>query len=227
MRAGCGVDELRSDPSQPLGVAYAAFEDVVDLELLSHLPDIDGLAFVREARVASDNCDPILARQGTDDLFHQAVSKKLVLWIEAEAFERQNGHRRLDGADPPMLGVGNRNRNVEQVPALRNGLDDLLALVAQRASDLTDANGQGFISHGYARPNRFHHFCLAYDPACTFHQVSQHFEALGPQAHLTRRSTQTEPIQVEGEAGKPNRPGRHHSRARRIAGHNADASTRL
>ena len=52
MLAGLGVDKLRRDADLVGLLADAAFERIVDVQVMADLADVDRLAFVDEGRVA-------------------------------------------------------------------------------------------------------------------------------------------------------------------------------
>jgi len=61
------------------------------------LPLIDGVALVGETRIAGDDKQRRVARQCRDDVFHDTVSKVILLGVAAQILERQNRNRGLIG----------------------------------------------------------------------------------------------------------------------------------
>ena len=64
MRAGLGLDQLRGDAQPIAALADAALKHIARAELAPHLPDIDRLPFVNEARIARDDRAAILPVRG-------------------------------------------------------------------------------------------------------------------------------------------------------------------
>ena len=94
---GLGLDQLGGDAQAIASLAHAAFQDIAHAEFASHLPDVDGLALVDEARIAGDDEQPFDARQPGDDVLDHAVGEIFLLRVAAHVLERQHGDRRLVG----------------------------------------------------------------------------------------------------------------------------------
>src|SRR5204862_1920100 len=90
--AGRAVDQLRRDPYPATGLAHAAFENVVDLELARDLRNVDVLALEHERRVARG--DPQRGHLGEirDDVLGDAVREVFLFRIAAHVGERENTH---------------------------------------------------------------------------------------------------------------------------------------
>src|SRR5947209_19827702 len=97
MRTRRGVNELASDTNTVATAAHAAFQDVAHAQFASNLLDVDRPSLVRKARIASNDEQAGEAGQGGGDLFHNAVSKVLLLDIPAHVLERQDSDGRLVG----------------------------------------------------------------------------------------------------------------------------------
>jgi hypothetical protein len=59
------------------------------------LLDVDGPAFVGEARIAGDDKEPTDARQVRDDFLDHAIGEIVLFRIAAHGGEGQNGYRRF------------------------------------------------------------------------------------------------------------------------------------
>src|SRR5438477_8951945 len=71
MCARLGIDQLCGDPNATAGLAHRAFKHVTDPEFTPYLLNIDGLALVGEARIASDDKEPTdSAKRRADFLDH-------------------------------------------------------------------------------------------------------------------------------------------------------------
>src|SRR5262249_23005915 len=88
VRACRGLDELRGDPKAVAALAHAALHHVADAELAPDFANIDGLALVRERRVAGDDEEPAKPGEARDDLFHHAVGEVLLLRVARHVRER-------------------------------------------------------------------------------------------------------------------------------------------
>src|SRR5262249_39768632 len=88
-------DQLSGDAYTTAGFAHRAFEHIADAQFAADLLHIDGLAFVREARVAGDNEEPADAGECGDDLLDHAVGEILLLRISAQIGKGQYRDRRL------------------------------------------------------------------------------------------------------------------------------------
>ena len=87
MRAGERVDQLRGDPHPIASLAHRAFEHIAHPKLTADLLYVDGLALVRETRIAGDDEEPADARQGGDDLLDHAVGEVFLLRVAAHVGE--------------------------------------------------------------------------------------------------------------------------------------------
>src|SRR5438034_259606 len=87
--AGRAVDQLRRDPYPATGLARAALQNVVDLELARDLRNVDVLALEHERRVARG--DPQRGHLGEirDDVLGDAVREVFLFRIAAHVGERE------------------------------------------------------------------------------------------------------------------------------------------
>src|SRR5262249_13887850 len=93
MCPGCCVDKLPCN-ADPIGrFPDTAFEQVAHAQLTAHLPNVDGLALVSEARIARDYKQPPDTRQSSNDVLDHAVSKVFLLGIAAQVGESEDGDR--------------------------------------------------------------------------------------------------------------------------------------
>ena len=107
MRAGRGFDQLPGDAHATAGFANAALKHIANAEFAADLLDIDGLAFVGEARIARDHEQRFEARERGDDVLDHAVGEIFLLGITAHVLERQHGDGWLVGERERLkLGAG-------------------------------------------------------------------------------------------------------------------------
>jgi hypothetical protein len=97
MRAGGRVDQLPGNADPIAALAHRAFEHIAHAEIAPDLLHIDGLALVREARIAGDDEQPADAGERGDDLLHHAVDEIFLLRIAAHIGEGQHRDRRFVG----------------------------------------------------------------------------------------------------------------------------------
>ena len=97
MCAGGCFDQLPADAETTGGLAHAALEHIADTELAADLLDVDGTAFVGEARIARDHEQRSKVRERGDDVVHHAIRKVFLLGIAAHVLKRQYGNGRLVG----------------------------------------------------------------------------------------------------------------------------------
>src|SRR5262249_61200878 len=90
MAAAGSVDQLRSHTYAGVHLADAAFQHIPDPKLATDLLNVDGAAFVGERAVASDDEQRLEARQGCDDVFHNAVREVLLFGIAAHVLEGEH-----------------------------------------------------------------------------------------------------------------------------------------
>jgi hypothetical protein len=83
MRPRGGIDQLRGNANAVPDQPHAALQHVAHAELAPDLTDIDSLALVLEAGVASDDEQLAEARQLGNNIFHNAVGQILLLRIAA------------------------------------------------------------------------------------------------------------------------------------------------
>src|SRR6476469_1636569 len=93
------VDELRYDSELVAVLADAAFDHVVDAQVFSDLPHVDGLALVSEGRTAGDNHQVREAREGRNDVFGHPVTQIAKFLVSAQIIKRENGYRGNGGGD--------------------------------------------------------------------------------------------------------------------------------
>jgi hypothetical protein len=86
MRPAAHVDQLTGDADPIAALAHRAFE---------HIPNVDVLSLIGEARIAGDDGKPADAGEGGGDLLDHAVGEILLLGIAAQIEERQHRQRRL------------------------------------------------------------------------------------------------------------------------------------
>src|SRR5476649_2953360 len=95
MPARGGLDELPRDTNAVARLPHASFEDIADAELASDLLDVDGVAFVGEARISGDHEQRLEPRQRGDDVLDHAVGEVFLIEIAAHVLEGKDSDRRL------------------------------------------------------------------------------------------------------------------------------------
>ena len=88
MRGSLRIDQLARDADPAAGPAHAAFEDVARPEVAADLLHVDRPALVGEGRVARDDEQVAVVRQGRDDLVDHPVGEIVLLRIGAQVLER-------------------------------------------------------------------------------------------------------------------------------------------
>ena len=92
---GRGLQQLRGDAHPVARLAHAAFEHVRDVQRTRDLRRRDGLALVRERRIAGRDGQRRNAAEVGDDVLGDAVAEILLLRVAAHVHERQDDDRRL------------------------------------------------------------------------------------------------------------------------------------
>src|ERR1700730_7470144 len=95
MRAGFRLDQLRGNPHATGGLAYRAFQHVTNAQFAGYPLHIDGLPFVREARITGDYEQPTDATEGCDDFLDHPINEIFLLRVAAHVLEREDGNRGL------------------------------------------------------------------------------------------------------------------------------------
>src|SRR5215831_7151654 len=75
VRACHRIDQLPCDADFPRRLAHSPLKDITDAKPASDLLDIDGFAFERKARIASDDEQPFEPRKCGDDLLYHSIGK--------------------------------------------------------------------------------------------------------------------------------------------------------
>src|SRR5207247_3086625 len=91
------VNQLPYDANFPRRLAHGSLKDITDAKPASDLLDIDGFAFERKARIASDDEQPFEPRKRGDDLLNHSVREVFLFGIAAHVLERQHGDGGLVG----------------------------------------------------------------------------------------------------------------------------------
>src|SRR5262249_50029033 len=86
-----GINQLPRDANFPRCSANRPLKDIAHAKPASDLLYVDGFAFERKARVASDDEQPSEPRKRGDDFLNHAVGKILLFGIAAHVLERQHG----------------------------------------------------------------------------------------------------------------------------------------
>src|SRR5258708_593896 len=84
LRSACGAN-------LPCLLAHRSLKDIAHAEPASDLPDIGGLAFEREARIAGDHEQPLEPRERGDDFLNHPVHEVFLLRVATHILERQHG----------------------------------------------------------------------------------------------------------------------------------------
>src|SRR5690348_5744045 len=97
MTAGLGLDELAGHTHTFSRSPYAAFQYVTDAKFISDLPGVGRFPLVGERRVAGDDEESPIARQGRDDVLDYPVDEVVLFRAATEIDERQDRDRWLVG----------------------------------------------------------------------------------------------------------------------------------
>jgi hypothetical protein len=166
MGAGGGVDKLGTDADAVAGAANAALQHVARAKLTPDLSHVDALPLVAEARVAGDDEQLGEPRQLCDDVLGDTVAEVFLIRIATHAGEGENGDRRPFG--PDALGHGPRAVLLlprlgalmaddicgKEIAATRHRLDDLVLVVGDGRTHVTNAARQRLVGHHHLRPGR-------------------------------------------------------------------------
>ena len=90
---GARIDQLRRYAHVLVGALYAAIDDVMNAEILSHLPDVRRLVLVGKAGCARHDHKLGNLGQARDQLLGNSIGKILLVVRGAHVVERQNGDR--------------------------------------------------------------------------------------------------------------------------------------
>src|SRR6516162_3470657 len=88
VRARHRVNQLACDANPPRRLPHRTLKNISHTKPTSDLLDIDGFAFERKARIASDHEQPLEPRKRGDDLLNHPVRKVLLLGIAVHVLER-------------------------------------------------------------------------------------------------------------------------------------------
>src|SRR5215472_904614 len=131
------LDQLARDAHPAPRPANAAFEDVPDAKLASHLLNVDGLPLIGEAGVASDHEQRFESRQSCDDIFDDAIGEVFLLWVSRHVLEGQHCDGWLVGKSERRRGrLRLRTGEREYVYGPRQVLERDLAPVLESDVDL-------------------------------------------------------------------------------------------
>ncbi len=113
MTARRGLYQLAGNANAIARFPDASFQHIAHAQFASDPLDVDGLAFVGEARIAGDDEQGLEARQRGDDVINHAVREILLLRIAAHVLERQNRDGGLVGEREGLArACGNIFRNL-------------------------------------------------------------------------------------------------------------------
>jgi len=84
--------------------AHRPFKDVAHAKPVSDLLYIDGSAFVRKARIASDHEQPFEPRERSGDFLNHPIREVILFGVAAHVLERQHGDGGLVGKRKNALG---------------------------------------------------------------------------------------------------------------------------
>src|SRR5215470_18551123 len=104
VRACHRIDQLPRDANFPRRLAYSPLKYIAHAKPSPDLLYIDGFAFERKARIASNHKQPFEAGERGDDFVNHPIRKILLLWIAAHVLERQHGDGGLVGKRKSALG---------------------------------------------------------------------------------------------------------------------------
>ena len=181
------INQLCGDPDAFSHTANAAFDQELYIEFVGRLPDVDGHAKEAKAGVARGDGDRAPARQIRDDVLSDPVGEIILLRVGRHIGERQDSHVHLR-ACVEMRGAvacwfARRRegcRQVQQVTALRRGLQHRAKVVLECAANFVDALHEAVVGYDQPRPNRIHQLVLGDEPARALGHIAQHRERLRP-----------------------------------------------
>src|SRR5258705_3443988 len=90
VRARHRINQLPGNANLPRSLAHRPLKDIAHAKPASHLLHIDGLAFERKARIASNHEQPFETRQRGNNLLNHPICKILLLGITGHVLKRQN-----------------------------------------------------------------------------------------------------------------------------------------
>jgi hypothetical protein len=111
VRAGQRINQLPRDANFACCLAHRPLKDIAHAKPASDLLHIDGFAFERKARIASDHEQPLETRERGDDFLDHAIRKVFLFWIAAHVLERQDRDRRLIGQRRRAFSLSNTRRS--------------------------------------------------------------------------------------------------------------------
>ena len=89
---GACINQLRRYAHVLIGALYAALDDVANIEILSHLPDVRGLVLVGEGGIASHDHKVGKLGQPRDQLLGNSIGKVLLIVSGTHVVKGQNGN---------------------------------------------------------------------------------------------------------------------------------------
>jgi hypothetical protein len=92
MGARFSLDQLGSDPDAGANSADASFEDIVDPEFLSDLPDIDLTPLVGKNGITGDYQEVLEMRELGDQVLGEPICDILLRWIAPEIGKGEYGN---------------------------------------------------------------------------------------------------------------------------------------
>ncbi len=111
MRARHRINQLPGNANLPRSLAHRPLKDIAHAKPASHLLHIDGLAFERKARIASDHEQPFETRERGGDFFYHPIGEVFLVWITGHVLKRQNRNGRLVGHRRRALSLSNTLRS--------------------------------------------------------------------------------------------------------------------
>ena len=207
VRTGRRVDQLAGDAHPVAGLPDRAFEHVAHAQLAGHLPHIDRLALVGEARIAGDHGEPGKAGDRDGDLLDHAVGEILLLGVSAHVLERQYRERGLIGREPRIRRLVRARSLVRSFGDLADetdalaveGADETLrcAVVAQGPARRVDPGGQRGFRDDPPVPDGFEQIVLDDDTSAVADEKYQEIEDFRLNLDPLRAAPQLTTLDIE------------------------------
>ena len=160
MVAARHFNQLNRHTQAIVGLADAALEQRLHVELCANGPDVLAFAAELKGRGARGHAQAIDVRERVDELLGQALTEVFLVVTRTHVRERQHsdrgdgsGSRRRRGR---RRGVFSGHRGDELISPAVASLDELrvFRIVAEDAAQLLDARREGIVGHRDVRPQR-------------------------------------------------------------------------
>jgi hypothetical protein len=188
--AGCHLNELHRHTQAIAGLANAALEQGLDVELFANAPDILALAAELKGRRTRGHAQTVDLRQRVDQLLGQPVTEELLVVRRTHVRERQHGNRGDRRVRPRHRGRRrgrlSRHRRDESIAPPVASLDELrpFGIVAEDAAQFLNARRQRIVGHRDVRPDGRKQLAFRHRRTGMGHEDLEDVRGLGGQAHV-------------------------------------------